>query len=169
MEDTLWTNLDNNQFYSKDQKTYYNHILEQYKIYVEMADRISSRRNLANIFFLTLHTTILGVIGFTFEKIDLINPKWMVVFPFLGIITLCIVWWWLLISYRQLNTAKYKVIGDLEKKLPASPYWAAEWKELGEGKSIKKYLPLTALEIFIPIVFGTSYLMILLYLVFFVK
>ena len=31
-------------------------LLEQYKIYVEMADRISARRGLANTFFLTLNT-----------------------------------------------------------------------------------------------------------------
>ena len=36
---------------------------EIYKIAVEMADRISARRGLANTFFLTINTTVLGVLG----------------------------------------------------------------------------------------------------------
>jgi hypothetical protein len=50
----LWTNIDNSE-YSNNKELYQNHILEQYKMYVEMVDRISSRRNLTNIFFLTLN------------------------------------------------------------------------------------------------------------------
>jgi hypothetical protein len=168
MEKNLWTNIEKSE-YSENKELYQNHILEQYKMYVEMADRISSRRNLANIFFLTLNTTILGVIGFLFEKIQLINPSWLIIFPLLGILTLTIVWWWLLRSYRNLNSAKFKVVGHLEKKLPSSPYWSAEWKELGEGKDLKKYLPLTVLEKFVPIVFGILYIMIGIFVIFWIK
>ena len=81
MKDNLWTKIDDNSEYSKNGELYQNHILEQYKMYAEMADRVSARRNLANIFFLTLNTTILGAIGFSFEKIQLINPKWLILFP----------------------------------------------------------------------------------------
>ena len=45
----------------------------------------------------------------------------------------------------------------MEEKLPSSPYWKAEWKALGEGKSLKKYLPLTKLEQFVPILFAVIY------------
>jgi hypothetical protein len=37
--------------------------LEQYKIYVEMADRISARRGMTNTFFLTLNTAIFTAVG----------------------------------------------------------------------------------------------------------
>jgi len=168
MENNLWTDIENLE-YSKKGELYHNHILEQYKLYVEMADRISSRRNLANVFFLTMNTTILGSIGFLFEKIQLITPKYLVLFPLSGILILTLVWWWLLRSYRNLNSAKYKVIGHLEEKLPSSPYWSAEWKELGEGKNIKKYLPLTVLETVVPIVFGVLYLMMGIYIMFWMK
>jgi hypothetical protein len=60
-------------------------------------------------------------------------------------------------SYRQLNTAKYQVIGEFEKRLPASPYWSAEWKALGEGKDLMKYIPLTYAENWVPIVFALLY------------
>ena len=35
---------------------YQNHLLEQYKLYVQMADKISERRQSANSFFLTVNT-----------------------------------------------------------------------------------------------------------------
>ena len=37
--------------------------LEQYKLYVEMADRVSARRGNTNTFFLTLNTTAVTAIG----------------------------------------------------------------------------------------------------------
>lgn len=47
---------------------YQAHLFEQYKNFVEMADRVSARRNLANTFFLTLNTFLIGAAGFIFEK-----------------------------------------------------------------------------------------------------
>lgn len=151
--------------YLKDPKLYQEHLLEQYKIYVEMADRISARRNLANVFFLTLHSTFITAIGFSIEKVELVDPKGLVLIPIAAILIFCFVWWWLIRSYRSLNTAKYKVIGDLEKELPKSPYWSMEWKELGEGKDPSKYVPLTAIENWVPILFGFLYVCLAVYVV----
>ena len=134
-------------------------------MYVEMADRISSRRNTANAFFLSINSTVLAAIAFLFNKIQLVEPKEIILFPIIGILLLCLIWWWLLLSYRKLNSAKYKVIGQLEKRLPSSPYWSAEWHELGEGNDIKKYLPLTVLEKWIPIIFASIYVMISFYVI----
>ena len=78
MENNLWNELAESSEYIENKELYQNHIIEQYKVYVEMADRISARRNLTNIFFLTLNTTILGAIGFSFEKIHLVNPKGLI-------------------------------------------------------------------------------------------
>lgn len=163
----LWTVLNDKDEYSNNKQLYQAHILEQYKIYVEMADRISARRNLANVFFLSLHTTIIGVLGFAIEKVELISPKLLITIPTVSILVLCYVWWRLIKSYRQLNTAKYQVIGELEKKLPASPYWSAEWKALGEGKDVAKYFPLTHLENYVPMIFSLLYLFVWVYIIFF--
>jgi hypothetical protein len=130
-----------------------------------MADRISSRRNTANVFFLTLNTTVITAIGFLFEKISLVSPRWIISLPMICIILLCIVWAWLIRSYRNLNSAKYKVIGQIETKLPSSPYWSAEWKALGEGKDFRKYLPLTALENIVPLFFAFIYFMLGIYVI----
>lgn len=165
MKNQLWNEIPAGAHYSERKEQYQNHILEQYKIYVEMADRISSRRNLANVFFLTLHTSIIAAVGFYLDKIPDSSLGWTIIFPFFPFILLCVIWWWLITSYRNLNTAKFKVIGQLEEKLPASPYWSAEWKELGEGKDLRKYLPLTDLEKYVPIIFFLLYLGILWYLI----
>jgi len=42
---------------------YGQHLLEQYTLYVEMADRISHRRQNANGFGLSINTAILGIVG----------------------------------------------------------------------------------------------------------
>lgn len=43
---------------------YRDHVLEMYKTYIEMADRISVRRERANSLFLSLNTAITALIGY---------------------------------------------------------------------------------------------------------
>lgn len=164
MNNKLWNNIDKNSIYHTNKELYKNHILDQYKIYNDSADKISSRRNLANMFFLTLNTSIFGAIGFSFEKIQLIQPKWLIIFPLVIILCLTIVWYKLLLSYRNINTAKYTVLRQLSKKLPSSPL-SMEWKELENPKNTKKYFPLTSLEKYIPILFFAIYFMTSIYLI----
>ena len=132
-------------------------VMDQWKLYVGMADRISSRRGLTNTFFLTLNTAVVTVIGVVGKESSGVS-RWLLVFPLLVVLGECVSWWWLVRSYRQLNTAKFKVVGALEERLPASPYWCAEWVALGEGRDWRKYLPLTHLEQWIPVLFGLIYL-----------
>jgi drug/metabolite transporter (DMT)-like permease len=107
-------------------------LLQQYGIYVEMADRISGRRMLANTFFLTLNTAVFTVFGVLWETKPSGSFAWLT-FPLVALLIQCGSWYWILRSYRQLNSAKYTVIGALEERLPASPYWRAEWKVLGRA------------------------------------
>ena len=44
------------------------HLLEEYKVYLEMADRVSSRRLQTNGFFITIFSGLLAVIAFIFNK-----------------------------------------------------------------------------------------------------
>jgi drug/metabolite transporter (DMT)-like permease len=132
-------------------------ILEQYKIYVEMADRVSARRGSTNTFFLTLNTTAVTAIGLLWSG-HLRESKWILAFLFVGLIIQCMAWFGLLRSYRQLNSAKYAVVGVLEERLPASPYWSAEWMALGAGNDPARYLPLSHLEQWIPSLFAIVYI-----------
>jgi hypothetical protein len=158
IRDRLWNSDVGPGSYEGVGEKYQAAILEQYKVYVEMADRISARRALANTFFLTLNTAIFTVIGVFWKDRPQISP-WVLILPLMIALGQCAAWWWLVRSYRQLNTAKFKVVGALEDRLPASTYWRAEWVALGEGKDWRKYLPLTHLEQWVPVLFGLVYLL----------
>jgi hypothetical protein len=152
----LWNSSVDDQSYDTTDVNNNTAVLEQYKLYVEMADRISARRGLTNTFFLTLNTSVFTVIG-VFWQTPPRTSAWLLAFPLAALSGQCLAWFWLLRSYRQLNAAKYEVVGALEERLPASPYWRAEWTALGEGKDRSRYWPLTHLEQWIPALFAALY------------
>jgi hypothetical protein len=152
----LWTENAKDKLYSGDAAAYQAAILEQYKVYVEMADRVSQRRGLTNTFFLTLNTAIFTAVGLFWEHKPA-GQVWWLVFPLAMLLGECFAWFYLLRSYRLLNSAKYEVVGALEARLPASPYWRAEWMALGEGRNWKKYWPLSHIESWIPVFFAVLY------------
>jgi hypothetical protein len=155
----LWNADVTAETYSAAASSYQNAILEQYKIYVEMADRVSSRRGVANNFFLTLNTTLLVLIGgLAHDSIH--DGPWILIGPLFGLLAQCLAWYLILSSYRQLNAAKYLVIGSMEERLPASPWWKAEWGVLGEGQNKAAYRPITQLERWLPGVFALAYLVL---------
>jgi hypothetical protein len=132
---------------------------EIYKIAVEMADRISGRRGLANSFFLTINTTVLGLLGTQVAS-------WYLAVA--GIV-LCVSWWALLKSYRDLNWAKFEIILAMEKNLPARMY-ADEWALLRKDRVrfglspaalrpwLEQYRELGIIERTVPWVFVLVYL-----------
>jgi hypothetical protein len=133
-------------------------VLEQYKLYVEMADRVSARRSLTNTFFLTINAALLAATGAVSQSTLREAPAWGLALVTMVALCQCAVWFLLIRSYKQLNGAKYKVIGELEKRLPALLYSDAEWAELGEGKSFRDYAPLTHVELWVPASFAALYL-----------
>lgn len=153
----LWTTEAGPELRDESSETYSRVLVEQYKIYVEMADRVSSRRGLTNTFFLTLNTSIFAVIG-AFWGLESPVNSWLLAFPVFALITQCMAWFWIVRSYRQLNAAKFAVVGAFEERLPASPFWRAEWKALGEGRDPSRYWPISHLEQWIPVLFAGFYL-----------
>jgi hypothetical protein len=122
-----------------------------------MADRISARRGLANTFFLTLNTAVFTVIGVFWKDRPQVST-WLLAVPLLILLVQCLGWFWIIRSYRQLNSGKWAVVGALEGRLPASAYWSAEWTALGKGEDPSKYWPLTHVEQLVPWLFATAYL-----------
>jgi H+/gluconate symporter-like permease len=60
-------------------------------------------------------------------------------------------WWLLIIYYKNLNSCKYKVINEIEKKLPVMGL-LAEWQiSKLQNKKKKKHRGLTFVEQWIPI------------------
>jgi purine-cytosine permease-like protein len=139
------------------------HMLEQYKLYVEMADRVSSRRAQTNRFYISLLSILLALlsivasIGPFSEILDII----LLAMAILGII-LCAVWWVNIRSYRQLNSGKFEVIHEMERELPIAAY-DKEWEILGRGKLAGKYLQLTRVEQWVPLILSIPYLLLLVY------
>jgi len=139
---------------SYSESKYQDHLFEQYKLYVELADRVSERRLLTNNVFLTLTNTItLGFFGFILKD-NVISSNAIILFPLLIALLICYQWRRLVYSYKQLVTAKFMVIHDYEKYLPSTPFFGAEWKALGEGKDAKLYRPVTRLETSLPLAYS---------------
>ncbi|WP_084318880.1 RipA family octameric membrane protein [Deferrisoma camini] len=139
---------------------YESHYIEQYKLYVEMADRISSRRQSANSFFLSVNTAVVALIGYVQlgGAVDTSNKfYWLVSIAGMA---LCYTWYRLIRSYKDLNSGKFKVIHVMEKNLPIAPY-DAEWESLERGKNPKIYHPFTRVEMVVPWVFFALHLSVL--------
>lgn len=134
---------------------YKDHYLEQYKLYVEMADRISSRRMLANSFFVTIHSLLITAFTLMLKE-KIFSNDFFSLLPFICAIMLCLMWVIIIDSYKQLNSGKFKVIHEFESSLPASPY-DEEWIVLDKGENKKKYFPLTHVEALIPLIFVFIY------------
>ncbi|WP_193559183.1 RipA family octameric membrane protein [Shewanella donghaensis] len=149
---------------SQDAKTYNlvehynNHLLEQYKIYLSSAENISNRRQSSNTFFVTLNTTLISLITYiNLGATENQNYYWAV--SLIGII-ISFMWYRIIRSYKDINTAKFKVINEIEKELPISPY-KAEWELLGRGNDSKVYLPFTKIEAYIPWAFSLLHFIVL--------
>ncbi len=141
----------------KHDENYYSQILEQYKMYVDSAEKISDRRQIANNYFITINTVFISIIGLSFQVRALELYGWArVLLAFFGI-TICVIFWYLIRSYRQLNSGKFKVIHEIEALLPLNLY-SYEWELLGRGKDKKKYYPFSHVELIIPWVFSLIYL-----------
>jgi hypothetical protein len=156
VEAGLWNAHVRAANYEAGEERYRAAILEQYKIYVEMADRISARRSLANTFFLTLNTAVLTAVGVFWNK-QPGGSEWALLVLLIVLLGQCLTWYWLIRGYRQLNTGKYTVIAALERQLPATPYWGGEWAALGEGKDRTRYWPLTHIEQGVPALVAAAY------------
>jgi hypothetical protein len=135
--------------------------LDLYKLAVEMADRISSRRASANSFFLTVQTTFVAVLGIATPTLYH-APWWTALAVSLAGIILSGSWWLQLRSYRDLNRAKFNVINSIESALPVQLF-TAEWAFLASQTSRKRsgrYRELGSFERVIPIIFAALYVLL---------
>jgi hypothetical protein len=146
-----------------------------YLMAVEMADRVSSRRMLANGFFLSVHTALVTILGFSYESLPSGRRPLLLVISMMGFV-LAITWLFALRSYRRLNRAKFNVINEIETSLPEQ-YFSKEWAELTrttakdvELKGLRerwirfndRYTTLTNVESIVPLVFALIYIALLL-------
>ncbi|MDZ7994369.1 MAG: hypothetical protein RM022_004925 [Nostoc sp. EfeVER01] len=155
----------NKQSYGEN---YQNHLLEQYKLYVEMADRISARRIQINSFYISLLSGLLAILSIfgnkdILAKLQNTNLQYTMLFlmGLLGLI-LCWIWHSNIGSYKLLNSAKFKVITEIEKDMPF-PIYEREWEILKKDKEYKVYVEQTLVEKYIPFILAIPYLILLIY------
>jgi len=137
-----------------------DHLLEQYKLYVEMADRVSDRRERTNRFYISLLSLFLALLSIIFGR-NILGEFQTVVFLIISVLglVLCILWYVNIRSYRQLNSGKFKVIHEMEQYLPFNCY-DKEWEILKKGKESETYLQLTSVEEYVPILLAVINLLL---------
>jgi hypothetical protein len=132
-------------------------LLGQYKLYVETAESVTSRRIDASKFYVTLLTALLAVIPFALSR-DI--PASVTRFVFLAIgasgIALCTTWMFSIHSYRQLNKLKFKVIDEMEERLPFACF-RREWELLKQYPEEYKYRRIGVVELAVPIILLVIY------------
>lgn len=135
---------------------YKAHLFETYKHFIKSSESISERRLKANSFFLTLNSVIIALASYIKSDGNL-TPTLLI--PCIGIL-IGYIWYRLIRSYKDLNSAKFKVIHEIEQKLPLAVY-ETEWIYLGEGKDKSKYLKFTSIEQLVPWIFISIHFMVL--------
>ena len=145
---------------SKDQygSGYDEAILELYKVYLEMADRVSQRRQSSNSFYLSINTVFLT--GFAFFGASSGQPIAVITVCILGF-AMCLMWSRSISSYSDLNSGKFSILNAIEEMLPIAPY-SEEWEVLERGTNRKRFRPFHKVERAVPVIFSALYLMIAL-------
>lgn len=102
---------------------------EQYKIAIDMADRVSSRRGGTNNFFLSANSIVF--VFLTAQN----NFYGIHIFVAIFGILLSFIWYFIILNYKNLNKIKYSIINEIEKDMPLEIY-KKEWdrfKSLNEN------------------------------------
>lgn len=140
---------------------YIEHLLEQYKIYINSAEKISDRRQKTNEFFLTLNSALVALLGFIVTKTSGNEFDLLLILSSLAGVTMCYLWYRMILSYKGLNSGKFKVIHAIEKRLPLALY-DTEWEALGRGEVKSTYWPFTHIELWVPWIFISIYFIVFL-------
>lgn len=127
--------------------------LEIYKLLVEMADRVSQRRQGANSFYLSVNTLLVG--GSAYLGTLQPSARSIIVVSIAGI-AICALWIRNIKSYKTLNDAKFEVINDIETRLVERPFHL-EWSKLDPDADGKRHMPFHRVEGVVPWVFIVVY------------
>lgn len=128
-------------------------VLAIWQTCVEMANGVSQRRDTMNNLFVTLNIAVIAAVSWMW------NVK--TVFLCVAGLVICVVWLLYINNFKRLNTAKFRVIYDLEERLGVTPF-KDEWDIL---KKTKRYLEGTKLERILPIAFALGYAVVFVILI----
>ncbi|MDR1818801.1 MAG: hypothetical protein LBR15_00950 [Methanobrevibacter sp.] len=129
--------LFNEEHYKKSLEDKDKLLFEQYKIYLQMSNDLSTRRDSCNKFYTVLVGSTLTVTSFLYVNKF---PLFLLLIPLLITIGLSRNWKNHIVEYRKLNSAKFEIINYIEKYLPTNGF-TIEWKiaEKNGYKGLTKY------------------------------
>ena len=128
-------------------------VLAIWQTCVEMANGVSQRRDTMNNLFVTLNIAVIAAVSWMWDV--------KTVFLCVAGLVICVVWLLYINNFKRLNTAKFRVIYDLEERLGVTPF-KDDWDIL---KKTKRYLEGTKLERILPIAFALGYAVVFVILI----
>lgn len=123
-------------------------LLEQYKLYVQSAENISSSRIATTRYLLTLNAALLALHGLQLSNPD--SSYAVLAIPVTGVLV-SVLWHKIIKSYGNLNGIKFDIIHKLEERLPATLF-KTEWDVVAHRNG-KPYTPVTKIEQWLPLLF----------------
>lgn len=141
-------------------------LLEIYKLHAELMDRVSQRREGANRLYVSLLVGLVVVLAALLRFGIGDAPEGLIILP-MGLFgaLLSASWFVVLMSYRQLNKEKNRVLHELETKLDF-PFFTLEWDPESEGRQSNRYWRLTLVEQTLPVIFLMLFFGLIVYAVF---
>ncbi len=124
-------------------ETFTADLLEQYKLYVQSAER--ARRLASSRLLLALNAGLAALYGIQPEGFG--QSWWAVAVPILGI-AVSLLWSRIIRSYKELNHIKFELIHEIERHFPAAPY-TCEWRLAKQGRG-RSYRAVTHIERWLP-------------------
>jgi hypothetical protein len=96
---------------------YIEHLLEQYKIYIDSSEKISDRRQRSNEFFSGLNTILVGLLGVASSQFSSSNTSALIISASIAGITMCYFWYRIIRAYRGLNGGKFRILSLDRRKI----------------------------------------------------
>ncbi len=137
--------------------------VDLYKLHAELTDRVSQRREGANRLHVSIAVALVVFLG-TLIRFSEDRTLDAIVILAIGICGLIVSasWYIVLRSYRQLNTEKFRVLHDMETRLPYQ-FFTMEWDPESAGTKSNRYWKLSVVETIMPMMFGALFLGIIIY------
>jgi hypothetical protein len=144
--------MSDEDFINKDYgKDFQKHLLEQYKLFVGTSLDVTTKRLESNKFHLALNSFIFGLTSY----LTTMNQHVVIILLSIVGILISFVWRRNILAYKELNSAKFKVIHELETYLPACLF------KCEEKHYLHKYHGLTSTEKLFPLIFVFLYLSVI--------
>jgi hypothetical protein len=137
-------------------------LLDQYKAYLSDLGGIGTRYATSNGFYLSVVTALLGILALTKggEAFVGSQPYLAVAVPLFAILV-CWIWWRTIAYYRNLFTAKFNVLREIEEAGQFFPIYKREETLLKEGRPPHSMLGNDRL---VPLLLAILFLVVLFYM-----